>query len=163
MGVLGGHVHMRKHAAPLRIFASLHRMLLEELVGGVEHHAAGIRIADGFDFGGRHGVGFVAEVIADEGEDVSDFLVLEHAAEGRHGDLAVVFLVADLDGSHEAVHGDLDEALLVAGDPGAVHDAREGGIESGAVWLMAGDAVPFAEIDLLTYWLFSFSCSRRGN
>jgi hypothetical protein len=41
-------------------------MLLEELVGGVEHHAAGIRIADGFDFGGRHGVGFVAEVIAHE-------------------------------------------------------------------------------------------------
>ena len=91
-------------------------MLLQEFLRVVEHEAALGGLADGFDLGGADGVGLVAEIVPDKGKNTGDFLVLQHAAEGRHRDLAVVFFAVDfyevLTVTHDASFGPLKNSFV---------------------------------------------------
>ena len=109
------------------------RVFLEQFLGDVEALAAGGGGADGGDLGGLDGGRLVAEIVAHVGEHGGDFLVVEHAAEGRHRDEAVVFFPVQLEGAHQAVQGELDEALRIAADPRAAGERREGGVDALAV------------------------------
>ncbi len=118
----------------------LQRVLFEQLLSGVELDAAWVGIADGFYLGGLDGFGFVAEAVADEGEDGGHFIVFQHAGEGSHRHLTIVFFAVQFQRTHEAVHGQLDEAIWIARDPLAFLQSREGRIQALAVWLVTGHA-----------------------
>ena len=98
----------------------LQRVVFQQFLGGEEHDAPRIGVADGFDLGGLDGIALVAEAVADKGEHGGHFIVLEHPGKGSHRDLAIVFFAVDLQGAHEAVHGEFDEAGGIAADPGAL-------------------------------------------
>ena len=92
-------------------------MLFKQFFRGVEHHASGIFSADLFDLFGFDGSGFVAKTVAHEGEHGRDFHVVQHAAEGSHRHLTVVFFAVNLERSHQAVKREFDQSLGVLGDP----------------------------------------------
>lgn len=92
------------------------RVLFEQVGGGVEAFLEFGGFADCFDLRGANHGGGVTEGISDVGEGGGHFFISE-SFEGGHGDLAGVFFAFDFDGSEEAVHGELDEALGAALDP----------------------------------------------
>ena len=122
-------------------------VLFEEIGGGVEAGLGFGGFTDFFDFGGGDHGGFVAEGVADVGEDGGEFFVGE-LLEGGHGNLAGVFFAFDFDGAQEAVEGKFDEAVFAAIDPFCFGKRREhGGGEAFAIGLVAGDAVAFATVN----------------